>query len=268
MYMPLTHCHPKQHLIMSFKNVVVFLDLDNTLYSYLETGFDEAMRTRIVDYFVEFLKMDREEASALANDYHARYGLAGNGLAKHHSTEEKTMDMVHYCRHVNSMDYARVTPNPKLSEALRMMQKEGADLWMFSNADMPHMEACIAGLDMHDVFIADTPVSERTKYRAIDCFDQWGPSGSTDTLVNKPMRGAYETASQFAKCHPEGRAHIKVMVEDSLPNLIEPSKMGWITVWIPHGKTLPADASVIPDITLERVEDLPSALLAYMKASE
>lgn len=266
----------------TFDNVVVFLDLDNTLYSYLETGFDDAMRMRIVDYFVDFLKMDREEANALANDYHHRYGLAGNGLAKHHHSDETPMDMVHYCRHVNAMDYTRVSPNPKLSEALRSMQQEGADLWMFSNADLPHMEACIAELDIHDLFLASEPIaSGRTKYRAIDCFDQWAgaevePASSEDAakstkelgnLINKPMRGAYETASRFAKCDPTGRhTSVKVMVEDSLVNLIEPANMGWITVWIPHGKTLPADAPVTPDITLEKIEDLPRALEEFLRA--
>eukprot|EP00744_Colponema_vietnamica_P009487 GILI01013483.1.p1 GENE.GILI01013483.1~~GILI01013483.1.p1 ORF type:complete len:258 (+),score=56.83 GILI01013483.1:60-833(+) len=245
--------------------VRVFLDVDNTLYSYDETKFHFMMHDNINGIFAKVLpEIEAAEALKLANRYHHEYGLALAGLARHHHTDERPIDLTAQCRVANTCDYGVLKENKAVVDMLQAMKDEdGYDLWLFTNADEPHAISCIEGIGIKHLF------HEQDGYfKCIDCHDQWGTS-TFEALTNKPHENAYTLADSKA----QGRFKIdndfvRVMVDDVVDNLRAPGAMGWITVWISYGKPFPENSDVKPTIIIPTVEGLREALKAVLTKDE
>ena len=235
----------------------VFLDVDNTLYRYEDTKFHNRMHENISAIFSQvFPGMSNEEALTLANKYHNSYGLSLAGIARHHHTPERPFDLEGQCRIANTCDYSVMEKNGAVISMLEAMKDEdGYDLWLFTNADVAHANSCIEGVGIRHLF------HEKDGYfKCIDCVDQWGSSPIT-AITNKPFPEAYACADDKA----QGRFTIhedfvRVMVDDAFANMEAPTKMGWVSVWVAHGREVPADATVQPTIIIQRVEELRGAL--------
>lgn len=245
--------------------VRVFLDVDNTLYSYDETRFHYKMRENIDSVFAKVLP-DIEAAAAqeLAIKYHHQYGLALAGLARHHHTEENPVDLKTHCRTANTCDYGALKENKAVVEMLQAMKDEdGYDLWLFTNADEPHAISCMEGIGIKHLF------HETDGYfKCIDCHDQWGTSTFAE-LTNKPHENAYLLADSKAQTRFKiENEFVRVMVDDVVDNLRAPSAMGWITVWISYGKQFPANSDVTPTIIIPTVEGLREALKAVLEKEQ
>lgn len=227
------------------KAMKVVFDIDNTLYSFKETGFDTRMHDRIIEYIVEHkIRDDWESARELANHYYHTYGLAGCGLHKYHG-----VDLVGYCRFVNSCDYSRLSRDATLVQMLDDLKAEGHELWIMTNADMPHAYDVLNALEILSYF-----VNEKNELRGFDCFLQW--EQSEPPMQNKPMVGAYEALHRMMD--PSVSHSDVVMIDDAFPNLEQPHKLGWKTVWIAHGKELPSDAAFTPTVVVQTIQELPA----------
>lgn len=241
--------------------VRVFLDLDNTLYTYQESDFHHRMLQNISEVFTERMThLSEKEISELSSKYHVQYGLSLAGLARHHHTEESPVDLKALCRRTNVCDYGRLTKNEAITGMLNKMKDEdGYDLWIFTNADVPHAKSCVENIGIQHLF------HEHDGYfKCIDCLDQWGSSPHTH-ITNKPFPEAYHLAEEKAQSRFKiENDFVRVMVDDAIMNLEAPSKMGWITVWVSHGKPLPETATVEPTIIITRAEELREALNAVI----
>lgn len=70
---------------------IVWLDIDNTLYSHMETRIADRMVERIRAYFIS-LGMSEHEADELHMHYYKEYGLALRGLVRHHAIDPMDYD--------------------------------------------------------------------------------------------------------------------------------------------------------------------------------
>lgn len=156
-------------------DTVFFFDIDNCLYKR-STQIHELMQEYIHDYFVRTLNVDDDEASKLHQNYYKTYGLAIQGLVKHHK--------------INALEYNKkvddalplqdiLHPDPKLRELLINLRKSGKvdRLWLFTNAYKNHAKRVIALLGIGDLFDGMT-------------FCDYGQ----DDLVCKPMKESFDKA--------------------------------------------------------------------------
>jgi pyrimidine 5'-nucleotidase len=222
----------------------VVFDIDNTLYSFSETGFGDYMHDKIVEYIVTHLDMDPVAATALGNAYYVKYGLAVAGLHKDYN-----VDLTEFCRFVNSCDYSRLKRSEELIQTLQHLKDEGHELWIMTNADMPHAHCVLDSLDIKNFF-----VNASGELRGFDCFLQWGHS--EPKMQNKPQRAAYEALHRMMD--PNIPHSDVAMIDDAFANLEAPQHLGWKTVWVSHGKDLPDDATFNPDIVVKTIFDIPN----------
>jgi putative hydrolase of the HAD superfamily len=226
-------------------------DVDNTLYSFDDTGFGDVLNRRILEYMVTKLGFSHADAQRRSQEYYIRYGLTAHGLHK-----DFGVDLNDYCAFVNQCDYSRLRPDPGLSAALEGLNDEGHELWFMTNADMAHAVNVLEALGVAKLFRRPTATGangELCQWNGFDCFQQW--DFSEPKMQNKPMVGAYEALIAYMS----EQSNEVAMIEDSLINLEAPHRLGWKTVWISHGRSLPRDSQFLPDITVRSISDLPYA---------
>ena len=122
-------------------------DLDNTLYP-VESGFMDAIVTRMTDFVEKVTGLPREEAFKVQKGYLAEHGLTLKGLMLEHGVDPKDF---HAIFHDMSLD--ALAHDPELLAALERLP--GRRL-IFTNADDVHAERVLARLGLahlfHDVF--------------------------------------------------------------------------------------------------------------------
>ncbi|CUG93504.1 Hypothetical protein, putative [Bodo saltans] len=224
----------------------VVFDIDNTLYSYSETGFSQYMLGKITEFIADRLNMEPEAAKKLGLGYLESYGLPAFPLHKYHG-----VDLVDFCRFVNSCDYSRLTRSEELIQLLQRLKDAGHDLWIMTNADMPHAHSVLDALDIKHFFV-DAATNE---LRGFDCFLQW--DHSEPKMQNKPQRGAYEALHRMLD--PSVPHNDVVMIDDAIANLEAPHHLGWRTVWISHGNELPSTVTYKPDVVVKNIFELPTS---------
>ena len=194
-------------------------DIDNTLYSFVETGFGDEMHRRIAQYMIDELGFEKEAAYSQSAIYYRKYGLTAAGLHHDHG-----IDLKKFCRFVNQCSYDMLKPNMALAKMLADLRSCGHEVWYMTNADVPHAHSVLNGLGI-------TAVDPTCVDRMFDCFSQW--EMSEPAMQNKPLRGAYEAMQRKI----DAAAHDQlVMIDDAPLNLVEPRLLGWKTVWVSHGK--------------------------------
>jgi len=93
------------------------------------------MQELIDKYFVEHLDLSEEDAKMLHRKYYTDYGLAIEGLVRHHK-----VDALEYNRLVDDalpLDGA-ITPDPQLRALLEDIDLSKVRLWLFTNAHITH----------------------------------------------------------------------------------------------------------------------------------
>jgi pyrimidine 5'-nucleotidase len=226
----------------------IVFDLDNTLYSFKETGIDDKLRENMINYMVRRLGTTANEALQMSCDYYQKYGLTIAGLIQCHG-----VDPVDYCSQVHQVEAeSRVTSNPNLVRLLQELIEEGNDLWILTNADHHHAVRLLTALGCLDSFRSPTT----GQLKIIDCFAQW--KYSQPQFLNKPFKSAYEHCLEvFAKAEEDGTAACKarhcIMVDDSVKNLEVPHELGWSTVWIQHDVPTPPLSDNAPHYTISDI---------------
>lgn len=185
---------------------VFFFDIDNCLYpkSY---KIHDVMSVLIDDYFQSHLSMSREDASMLHRRYYQDYGLAVEGLVRHHK-----VDPLEYNAKVDDAlpleDIIR--PNPALREMLEDIDRTKIKPWLFTNAYINHGRKVVKLLEIEDLFEGIT-------------YCDYG----AERLLCKPDPAMFEKAMKESGASNSSQCYF---VDDSALNCTGGKNFGWKTV--------------------------------------
>ena len=107
------------------------------------------MAKLIDEYFVNHLSLPWDEAVRLHKEYYQNYGLALEGLVRHHQ-----IDPIEYNTKVDDalpLDEI-IKPNPVLKQLLQDIDREKVRLWLFTNAYVTHGRRVIRLLEIGEHF--------------------------------------------------------------------------------------------------------------------
>ena len=122
----------------------IFFDLDDTLYPH-ESGLWQAVRGRISLYMHEKLGFDKEEISAIREDYFQTYGTTLRGIQANFDVDEKEYHA--YVHQLPLDDY--IAPDPNLRALLEHLPQRKI---VFTSADMAHAQRVLSHLGISDYF--------------------------------------------------------------------------------------------------------------------
>ncbi|KAI9711670.1 MAG: hypothetical protein M1812_007103 [Candelaria pacifica] len=127
---------------------VFFFDIDNCLYPRSKRVHD--MMSKLIDqYFITHLSLTEEDANKLHLRYYKEYGLAIEGLKRHHK-----IDPLEYNRQVDDalpMEDV-LSPDLQLRKLLEDIDKTKVRLWLFTNAYITHGKRVVRLLGVDDMF--------------------------------------------------------------------------------------------------------------------
>lgn len=107
------------------------------------------MSKLIDEYFMKHLNLDQSEAFRLHQEYYKNYGLAIEGLVRHHE-----IDPLEYNRQVDdALPMEEIlSPDPGLRKLLEQIDKSKAKMWLFTNAYVNHGKRVVKILGIEDLF--------------------------------------------------------------------------------------------------------------------
>jgi pyrimidine and pyridine-specific 5'-nucleotidase len=106
--------------------------------------------TELIDqYFIKHLELSREDAYKLHQEYYKTYGLAIEGLVRHHK-----IDPLEYNRQVDDALPLEsiITKDFELRKLLEDIDKSKVKLWLFTNAYVTHGQRVVRLLGVEDMF--------------------------------------------------------------------------------------------------------------------
>ncbi|KAL4780358.1 Haloacid dehalogenase-like hydrolase-domain-containing protein [Aspergillus varians] len=196
---------PRARLLsrMSDPRPIFFFDIDNCLYSRKSNIHDE-MQKLIHEFFVRHLSLESEDAHMLHMKYYKEYGLAIEGLTRHHK-----IDPLEFNRKVDDalpLDQI-LKPDPKLRKLLEDIDRNKVKLWLLTNAYVNHGKRVVKLLGVDDLF------------EGITYCDYSQPP-----LVCKPSQTMYDKAEKDA-----GASSVEpcYFVDDSGLNCKHAAARGW-----------------------------------------
>ncbi|KOS18341.1 Uncharacterized protein ESCO_003049 [Escovopsis weberi] len=127
---------------------VLFFDIDNCLYSKSAKVHD-LMADLIDKYFSQHLSLPWDEAVKLHKEYYTNYGLAIEGLVRHHQ-----IDPLDYNAKVDDALPLEgiIKPDPELRQLLEDIDRSKVTLWLFTNAYVNHARRVTRLLDIDEFF--------------------------------------------------------------------------------------------------------------------
>ncbi|KAL3418365.1 hypothetical protein PVAG01_10081 [Phlyctema vagabunda] len=197
---------------------VFFFDIDNCLYPKSKNVHDH-MTVLIDQYFMTHLELTREDANKLHMDYYRSYGLAIEGLVRHHK-----IDPLEYNRQVDDalpMDKI-LEPDLRLRKLLEDIDKSKVKLWLFTNAYVTHGERVVRLLGIDDLFEGIT-------------FCDYAAA----PILCKPHEKMFDKAMKEAGVQDNKECYF---IDDSSLNCKAAEQRGWTTTHIvEEGEPLPAE---------------------------
>ncbi|PLB55797.1 pyrimidine 5'-nucleotidase [Aspergillus steynii IBT 23096] len=184
---------------------VFFFDIDNCLYSR-ECNIFGHMQELINKFFTTHLSLSTEDAHVLHMKYYKEYGLAIEGLTRHHK-----IDPLEFNREVDDalpLDDV-LKPDLKLRQLLEDIDKDKVRLWLLTNAYVTHAKRVVKLLQVDDMFEGVTYCDY-----------------SQTPLVCKPSQEMYEKAEREAKVPSGAKSYF---VDDSHLNCKHAAERGWET---------------------------------------
>ncbi|KAK3635368.1 putative suppressor of disruption of TFIIS [Elasticomyces elasticus] len=208
-----------------------FIDIDNCLYpkSY---RIHDMMGQLIDDYFQNNLSLSKEEAFELHQRYYKDYGLAIEGLVRHHK-----VDPLEYNEKVDDalpLDDV-IKPNPKLRRLLEDIDRSQVKLWLFTNAYITHGRRVVRLLDLEDCFDGIT-------------YCDYG----AEKLICKPRQEMYDKAMQEAGATDPAQCYF---VDDSALNAEAGKAYGWKSAHLVEPVSTSPDKPVA-DHQIQSLEEL------------
>lgn len=182
---------------------VFFFDLDNCLYSQ-KHGISQLMGERIQDYFANNLGLTQADAQVLHSRYYKDYGLALQGLIKHHH-----IDPMKYNADVDdSLPLEDCLKEDKaLREFLESIDRSQVRIWILTNAYINHAKRVLTLLGVADLFEGITFCDYRE-----------------GELICKPYPEFYARAMREAGITDKKCCYF---VDDSMTNIEGALKFGW-----------------------------------------
>ncbi|KAF2402015.1 pyrimidine 5-nucleotidase [Trichodelitschia bisporula] len=219
---------------MASNRPVLFVDIDNCLYPK-STRILHMMQRNIEKYFETHLELPLEDAKALHRKYYTQYGLALEGLVRHH-----TVDPLDFNAKVDDALPLEdvLKPDPKLRELLEDADKTKVRLWLFTNAYVNHGKRVVRLLGVDDLFEGIT-------------FCDYGAS----EFIAKPRPAMYEKAMREAGVNSVQDCYF---VDDSHLNAKKAAEFGWTAVHLVEASDpLPAEQAAQHQIRgLEELRDV------------
>jgi len=105
---------------------------------------------RLIDeYFANHLSLSCDDAARLHREYYQNYGLAIEGLVRHHQ-----IDPLDYNSKVDDALLLEdiIKPDPQLREMLQNIDRSRVKLWLFTNAYVNHGRRVVQLLGIEDMF--------------------------------------------------------------------------------------------------------------------
>ncbi|CAM1511394.1 Fc.00g089070.m01.CDS01 [Cosmosporella sp. VM-42] len=127
---------------------VLFFDIDNCLYPKSAKVHD-LMAGLIDEYFSKHLEIPFEDAVKLHKEYYTNYGLAIEGLVRHHK-----IDPLDYNTKVDDALPLEdlIKPRPDIRRLLEDIDTSKVRLWLFTNAYVTHGKRVVKLLQIEDLF--------------------------------------------------------------------------------------------------------------------
>ncbi|KAL2120485.1 hypothetical protein VTJ04DRAFT_4512 [Mycothermus thermophilus] len=185
---------------------VFFFDVDNCLYPRSARVHD-LMAELIDKYCATHLSVPYDEAVRLHQEYYRNYGLAIEGLVRHHQ-----IDPLDYNAKVDDalpLDDI-IKPRPELKKLLADIDRSKVKLWLFTNAYINHAKRVVRLLEVEEFFDGVTYCD----YSQIP-------------LTCKPQPAMYHKAMREAGVE---RVEDCFFVDDSYTNCKRAAELGWTTV--------------------------------------
>jgi len=164
------------------------------------------MSELIDQYFIKHLELSREDAYKLHQEYYKTYGLAIEGLVRHHK-----IDPLEYNRQVDDALPLEsiIFPDPELRKLLEDIDKSKVKLWLFTNAYVTHGKRVVRLLGIDDLFEGLT-------------FCDYGE----ERLLCKPHSDMFAKAMREAGIKDHKQCYF---VDDSALNCRQAEELGWNT---------------------------------------
>ncbi|SPQ23696.1 8f9f3f0c-2c14-462c-8b0d-78475527352e [Thermothielavioides terrestris] len=178
-------------------------DVDNCLYPKSAKVHD-LMADLIDRYFVTHLSLPWEDAVRLHKEYYQNYGLAIEGLVRHHQ-----IDPLDYNAKVDDalpLDGV-IKPRPELKQLLADIDRSKVKLWLLTNAYVNHAKRVVRLLGVEEFFEGVT-------------YCDYG----TVPLVCKPHPDMYHKAMREAGVE---KYEDCFFVDDSYQNCKAAHSLGW-----------------------------------------
>lgn len=210
---------------------VFFFDIDNCLYTKAYK-IHEHMSVLIDNYFQSHLSMSREDATMLHQRYYKDYGLAIEGLVRHHR-----VDPLEYNAKVDDalpLDDI-IKPDDKLRRLLEDIDRQRIKPWLFTNAYINHARKVVKLLGVEDLFEGIT-------------FCDYG----AEKLLCKPDPAMFDKAMREAGVVDPTNCYY---VDDSALNCVGGKKYGLKTVHlVEEGSSSPPEPAC--DHQIKHLEEL------------
>jgi len=219
---------------------VFFFDIDNCLYPKSSKVHD--IMARLIDeYFANHLSLSWDDAARLHREYYQNYGLAIEGLVRHHQ-----IDPLHYNSKVDDALLLEgiIKPNPQLREMLQNIDRSRVKLWLFTNAYVNHGRRVVQLLGIEDMFDGMTYCD----YSSIP-------------LICKPHKAMFEKAMKQAGVEDVQNCFF---VDDSYSNCQKAHELGWAAAHLVEAG-VPAPKAMASKYQISRLEELPSVFPQLFK---
>ncbi|KAG5947238.1 hypothetical protein E4U53_006449 [Claviceps sorghi] len=221
---------------------VLFFDIDNCLYSQ-STKVQDLMVELIDKYFAKHLELPWNEAVRLHKEYYTNYGLAIEGLVRHHK-----IDPLAYNAEVDDALPLQdiIKPDPELRRLLQDIDRSKAKVWLFTNAYVTHARRVVRLLGVDDLFDGLTFCDYSRK-----------------PLICKPHPDMYKKAMQEAGV---GDVRDCYFVDDSYLNCAKAKDFGWTAVHLVE-ESLPTPDQPASQHQIRHLRELRDILPQFFKSS-
>lgn len=165
------------------------------------------MMSSVIDkYFMEHLSMSQEDAFHLHMKYYKEYGLALEGLVRHHKVDP--LEYNSKCDDVLPLENV-LAPDPELRKLLLDIDKGKVKTWLFTNAYVNHGRRVVRLLGIEDLFDGITYCDYAAK-----------------RFLCKPHKDMFRKAENEAGVSSTDQCFF---VDDSALNCHAAQQLGWTT---------------------------------------
>jgi len=222
---------------------VFYFDIDNCLYPRSRRVHDH-MQKLIDDFFIKHLSLTAEDALMLHQRYYKDYGLAIEGLARHHR-----IDPLVFNREVDDalpLDDI-LSPDLELRAFLEAFDRTKVKLWLFTNAHVTHGTRVVKLLDIEDCF------------EGITYCDY-----AVQTLIPKPRPAMFEKAELEAKAASSDQCYF---VDDSYINCTAANARGWHTIHLVE-PGVPEPPQKASQYQISHLKEIHGLFLQFLKSTK